>query len=101
MHAGGVGAGWSVKGEEQPRAARPIGVDFRGSAAEERVGPIGWATRGLRPLTGRAPAPTNSEALLNATPTTERAVNAIGSVLADGRPMEQGNDRSRSDLQRD
>jgi hypothetical protein len=49
MHVGGVGAGWSVKGEEQPRVARPIGVDFRGSAAEERVGPIGWATRGCVP----------------------------------------------------
>ena len=65
-----MGAGWSVKGEEQDRVARPIGVDFRGSAAEEKVGPIGWAT-GLRPLTGRAPAPTNSECFSEAHPTTD------------------------------
>ena len=53
---------------------------------------------GLRPLTGRAPAPTDSEGFSEPHPTTDRAVNAIGSV-PDGRLMEQRNDRSacRSD----
>jgi len=49
MRGGGVGAGWSVQGGELLRVARPIGVDFRGSAAEEGVGPIGWAARGCVP----------------------------------------------------
>jgi hypothetical protein len=35
---------------------------------------------GLRPLTGRGPAPTDSEGFSEPTPTTDRAVNAIGSV---------------------
>ena len=68
MHAGGVGAGWPVKGEEQLRVARPIGVDFRGSAAEEKGRPDRMGHPGLRPLTGRAPSPTNSEGFSRPTP---------------------------------
>jgi len=63
MPVGGVGVGWSGKGEEWHQVGssdrcRP----FWGSAAEEqKVGPIGWGYLGTRPLTGRAPTPTNSE----------------------------------------
>jgi hypothetical protein len=57
MHVGGVGAGWSVKGEEQPRVWLVHGVDFRGSAAEEKLGPIGWATPGAASLDRKGPRP--------------------------------------------
>jgi hypothetical protein len=36
----------------------------------------------MRPLTGRAPAPTNSEGFSEPHPTTDRAVDATGSVYA-------------------
>ena len=38
---------------------------------------------GMRPLTGRAPAPTNSEGFSEPHPTTDRAVDATGSVPLD------------------
>ena len=48
---------------------------------------------GLRPLTGRAPAPADSEGFSEPNPTTDRAVNAIGRS-PDGRLVEHRNDRS-------
>jgi hypothetical protein len=93
------GCGGGVVGQGRraaPGVARPIGVDFRGSAAEEKLGPIGWATPGAASLERTAPAPTNSEGFSEPTPTTDRAVNAIGSVS--GRATKGVSPSSRSQV---
>jgi len=76
-----VGVGWSVKGEEWLRTGssdrcRPFG----GAQRRRKVGPIGWGRLGTRPLTGRAPTPTNSEGFSEPQPSHRQSSEPSGNT---------------------